>query len=107
VTIPFPLSDAEISFVREGIDRIHCFQYPSQFKGVRPDALEIATTTPATSYEMEVRVRSAVHAVAWTDANRPTTDAADQLRQFFTSLIAMIEQRPDYKALPPQSMGCM
>jgi hypothetical protein len=100
ISIPLTLSSGQLAAVEARIDNIHFFEYPTDFKGVPPGLVETITTTPSTTYRLDVRRVGAVHTVAWDDAPTPRSEEANRLLELFNFIIGFIDEHPDVKRLP-------
>ncbi len=100
------LTDTQMSAIYRAVENVRFFDYPTHFIGVRPD-VEVITTIPSTTYRFEVTNAGVVHTVSWNDSSKPATPEADRLRAFFSMVVALIHDHPEFKRLPRVNMGCM
>jgi hypothetical protein len=106
ISIPLTLSSEQLATVEARIDDIHLFQYPTDFKGVRPGRVETIRTSPSATYRLEVRRAGAVHIVKWDDADTPRSEEANRLLELFNLIIGFIDEHPDVKRLPRPRVVC-
>ena len=92
--------------IYQDLEKIRFFDYPSPFNGVPSSDIVVATTTPASTYRLEVRNGGVVHTVVWKDAYSPTTVEADRLRTVLSTIIGFIHDQPNFKQLPRPMGGC-
>jgi hypothetical protein len=106
VTAKISLTDAQMTTIYRTIESIRFFDYPSTFVGVPAGLQEFITTTPSNTYRLEVRNAGVVHGVSWNDGHKPTTVEADRLRDLFSMVLGFIHDHPEFKRLPPRTIGC-
>jgi hypothetical protein len=107
ISIPLTLSSEQLAAVEARVDDIHFFEYKPDFRRVPPGLVETITTTPSTTYRLEVRRLGAVHTVEFDDANRPRSEEASRLLELFNLIIGFVDERPDVKRLPRPRVACM
>jgi hypothetical protein len=100
------LTDAQMTAIYRTIENIRFFDYPSIFNGVPAGVRESTTTSPASTYRLEVRNEGAVHTVSWLDAYKPSSAEADRLRDLFSMVRGFIHDHPEFKRLPRPTVGC-
>jgi hypothetical protein len=101
LTARIVLSDFQMQTIYKMIEDIGFFKYPAQLKAVPPDALETITTSPSSTYRLEVRSRGVTHAVSWTDAYKPTTPEWDRLHALGRTIIGYVHDHLEFKRLRP------
>jgi hypothetical protein len=106
VTAKISLTDAQMTTIYRTIESIRFFDYPSTFVGVPAGLQEVITTTPSNTYRLEVRNAGVVHSVSWNDGQKPMTVEADRLRDLFSMVLGFIHDHPEFKRLPPRTIGC-
>lgn len=106
VTARFVLNEGQMRTVYQAIESLRFFDIPSSFIGIPLGRTEVRSTSPASSYRLEVRNAGIVHVVSWKDDSKPTTTEADRLRSLFSMIIAFIHDRPEFKRLPRATAGC-
>ena len=100
------LSAQQMQTVSANVAAIEFFDYPARFVGIPIGQHEVTTTVPYLSYRLEVRSGGRSHAVSWDDNSKPTTVAADRLRNLLSLIIQALHDHPAYKQLPPAIGGC-
>ena len=100
ITIKLTLSDAELEQIRQKMVEIGFFDYPENFP-LRTD-FEV---TPRTDYYIRVENGSSVKEVSWNSNSMLENNVQDNLLQLVDLIRSVVEQKPEYKALPPARGG--
>ena len=106
IQTPLTLSAGEMATIAEGLDRIDFFGYPSTFVGVPLGLRAYSIDAAATSYRLEVERQGQAHVVSWMDSTRPTTEAADRLRDLFAQIVRLIGERHGLEPLQHEGGDC-
>jgi hypothetical protein len=96
-----------MAVVHEEIVKIGFFSYQTDFRRVVPGpGGEIATTSPSTTYRLEVRSAGVTHTVTYDDKSSPRSEEADRLLNLFKLIDGLINDLPDVKRFPPLRFHC-
>ncbi len=96
ITTGLILSEEELEQIRQKMIEIDFFNYPEDF----PPRLD-RIVTPCTDYFIRVENGSIVKEINWNTNSMLESDIQDNLWQLVGCIIDIVEQRPEYKALPP------
>jgi hypothetical protein len=107
ISIPLTLSPKQMAAIYEDIVKIDFFAYPTQFSGVVEEATERSTTSPSTTYHLEVRNAGVVHEVIWNDGEGPLTESAKRLSGLLKLIDGVLTSHPKVKRLPRAQVVCM
>jgi hypothetical protein len=100
ITIKLTLSDAELEQIHQKMVQIGFFNYPENFP-LRTD-FEV---TPRTDYYIKVENGSSVKEVSWNSNSMLENNIQNNLSQLVDLIRSVVEQKPEYKALPPARGG--
>jgi hypothetical protein len=100
ITIRLYLSDEEIEQIRQKMFEIGFFSYPESFPLSTGGGV-----TPSSDYYIKVQNGSAIKEVSWNSNSHLDGNVEDNLRQLVRCITDVVEQRPEYKALPPPNGG--
>ena len=100
ITTGLYLSDEEIGRIAQKMVDIDFFNYPESF----PPSTE-RFLTPSTEYYLKVQNGTMVKEVSWNSNSQLTGSLEDGLLQLVNCITDIVEQRPEYKALPPPMGG--
>jgi hypothetical protein len=78
------------------------FEYPNDF---RPP--ENGMEEPSFSYDITVRAGGVTHSVRWGDCCFAKTEEANRLRTMLESIMMLISEWPEVKALPEMGLICL
>jgi hypothetical protein len=99
ITIRMILSEEELGQIQQKVTEMDLFSFPDNFS-INQDAV-----TPQTDYYIKVQNGSTVKEVSWNVNSAMESDIQNSLGQLASYLIGMIEQKPEYKALPEPTSG--
>lgn len=94
------LSQEELRQIQQKIGEIDLFSFPDNFP-LNPSM----HVTPQTDYYLEVQDNSTVKEVSWNTNSLIESTIQNSLEQLVSFLKGMIEQKPEYKVLPPPRGG--
>lgn len=108
VTIPFQLTQNQITEIYQKMVEIDLWDYPDVFAIKTPRRGVVGIVTPAMSYRITVRNGEMTKTIFWFDEiTDPTTLEAERLRSLFSMMIDMVQNSPEYKKLPVPDAGCV
>jgi hypothetical protein len=108
ISIPLDLTAEQMESIYQQMMAIDLFSYPSDFGIPTPVTGSVAVVTPAYHYFIRIRNGDMMKTVSWTDnIVEPTTPEADQLRQLFQAIIAVLRDQEDVKKLPMPNLVCV
>ncbi len=84
------------------------WSYPDVFDPPYNDAGVTGTeqfVTPAITYHLQLFVLGTEKNIWWTDDNASTTPGAQALRAWFRTVMELVQNRPEYKAMPQARGG--
>jgi len=100
ITVSLTLSEEELAQIRQKMIAIDFFNYPEGFP-LRTDFF----VTPRTDYYIEVENGSIVKEVSWNTNSMLENKVQDNLGQLIDCITSIVEQKPEFKALPPARGG--
>ena len=107
VTIPFQLSNSQLTIIFQKMSEISFFDYPDVFFIPTREGETVGIVTPAMQYRITVRNGDLTRSLSWLDEIiDPTTPKAENLRALFRLIMDMIQESPEYKNLPVPKAGC-
>ena len=107
-TIPLRLSRAELGGIYGTMQEIDLFSYPDGYEvPVPPDGIS-RIVVPAPNYYLKVRIGGEIKALSWHDEiTDPNPPEARRLRALMRLIENTIRSRPEVKALPKTTRGCL
>jgi hypothetical protein len=99
ITIKLTLSDAELEQIRQKMVEIGFFDYPESFP------LRDSSITPRTDYYIKVKNDSSIKEVSWNSNSLLENNIQNNLWQLVDLIKNIVEQKPEYEALPPARGG--
>lgn len=100
ITIKLTLSDAELEQIRQKMGEIGFFDYPEGF----PPRTDFEVT-PCTNYYIKVENCFSVKETSWNENSLLENNTQGNLLQLVNLIRSIVEQKPEYKALPPERGG--
>jgi hypothetical protein len=94
------LSQEELSQIRQKITEIDLFSFPDSFP-LNPSGFVI----PQIDYYIKVQNGTQIKEITWSNNSLMDSSIQNSLDQLVSFLRNMIEQKPEYKALPPARGG--
>jgi hypothetical protein len=102
----FRLTPEEMTSIYQRLAELDFNKYPGAFD---PPAQQTSQgtlhVTPAQSYLFIVKTDGLLHSVKWTDDDLSVDPSAVRLRRLIQSIVNLVADRPEYKALPPATGG--
>jgi hypothetical protein len=98
ITTRMILSQEELRQIQQKITEIDLFSFPDNFSidgGV----------TPQTDYYIKVQNGTQIKEITWSNSSLMESNIQNSLEQLVSYLRGMIEQKPEYKALPAPRGG--
>jgi hypothetical protein len=95
ITIWMILSQEELRQIQQKIAEIDLFSFPDSFP-LNPSRF----VTPEVDYYIKVQNGTQVKEITWSDNSLMESNVQNSLDQLVNFLISMIQQKPEYKALP-------
>ena len=104
ITIPFELSEEQMTAIYQKMGQIDFFDYPAVFTIPKPEGMQ----SPAMQYYIEVRNGNLTKTVRWDGEFFSKSDReANNLENLFYMIMKMIWEHPDYRQLPKPKAGCV
>ena len=100
ITISLILSEEELEQIHQKMIEIDFFNYPEDFPPHPGRAIN-----PCTNYFIKVEHGSIVKEINWNTNSMLESNIQDNLWQLVGCIIDIVEQKPEYKALPPANGG--
>ena len=100
ITISLILSEEELEQIHQKMIEIDFFNYPEDFP---PHPGHVIT--PCTNYFIKVEHGSIVKEINWNTNSMLESNIQDNLWQLAGCIIDIVEQKPEYKVLPPANGG--
>jgi hypothetical protein len=100
ITISLILSEEELEQIHQKMIEIDFFNYPEDF----PPRLGFLVT-PCTNYFIKVEHGSIVKEINWNENSMLESNIQGNLWQLVGCIMDIVEQKPEYKALPPARGG--
>jgi hypothetical protein len=100
ITITLILSEEELEQIHQKMIEIDFFNYPEDF----PPRLGFLVT-PCTNYFIKVEHGSIVKEINWNENSMLESNIQGNLWQLVGCIMDIVEQKPEYKALPPARGG--
>jgi hypothetical protein len=100
ITTRMILSQEELRQIQQKITEIDLFSFPDNFS-INPSG----EVTPQTDYYIKVQNGSQIKEISWNDNSLIESNMQNSLDQFVSYLVGIIEQKPEYKALPAARGG--
>jgi hypothetical protein len=103
-TVEFRLTADELDRLYGDLVRMHILEYPSQFPAAEdrdPKDGLMVVVTPYESYVLRIRAAGTEKLISWDDDENLQTPRAIALRAWFLELQTIIQNKPEYKAMPP------
>jgi hypothetical protein len=100
VTTRMTLSQEELSQIQQKIAEMDLFSFPDNFP-LNPSGF----VTPQMDYYIKVQNGTQIKEITWSNNSLMESNTKNSLDQLVSFLRNMIEQKPEYKALPPPRGG--
>jgi hypothetical protein len=100
VTIRLILTQEELTQIKQKVDEIGFFSYPDSFPE-NPNSI----ISPQFDFYLKIQNSSVSKEVSWNTNSLIDGNIGDNLYQLTRYIVSLIEQKPEFKALPPPFGG--
>ncbi len=93
ITVPLKLTVQELSTVCDQLKAINIMNYP--------DTFDEGYTIPHITYDLTIRIDGKTKRITWDDGGLSKSKEAQRLKELINSTRKMVENKEEYKKLPP------
>ena len=105
ITINLALSPQELDKIYQDMQKIDLPDYPDVFSVIVPSGSIATMVTPNLRYYFKVSYDTQAKELSWDDKIRNDDAQATRLRQFFSSIVTLIESKEEVKEMPRPTSG--